>query len=154
MVENQSFRGSQDEEYDVGPMQMGLGGGPFMYPSMMYQHSSEGNRFHVALQRQGGAFHNMSNKAESSFISRGVAASVDMGVDGSSLVDGWDMSAERGLLANGLTDDDILEMVCCILYIILLVNCSTLLQCLIIFEWENLYQLQISNYLPFLSIIF
>lgn len=110
MVENQSFPGSQDEEYDVGPMQMGLGGGPFMYPSMMYQHNSEGNRFHVAQQRQGGAFHNMSNKAESSFINRGAAASVDMGVDGSSLVDGWDMSAERGLLPNGLTDDDILEM--------------------------------------------
>jgi hypothetical protein len=111
MVENQSFRGSQDEEYDVGPMQMALGGGPFMYPSMMYQHNSEGNRFHGAQQRQVGAFHNMSNKAESSFINRGVAASVDMGVDGSSLVDGWDLSAERGLVANGLTDDDILEMV-------------------------------------------
>ncbi|GJR44296.1 YTH domain-containing protein [Tanacetum coccineum] len=38
------------------------------------------------------------------------AASVDMGIDGSSLVDGWDMYAERGLHANGLTDDDILEM--------------------------------------------
>ncbi|KAJ0778889.1 putative YTH domain-containing protein [Helianthus annuus] len=67
---------------DMGPMHLG----PLMYPSF-YQHASPQNPF----------------------ISRSVD-DVDIGGDGSSLYDGWDMSAERSLHANALTDDDILDM--------------------------------------------
>ncbi|XP_076951854.1 uncharacterized protein LOC143625403 isoform X1 [Bidens hawaiensis] len=68
---------------DTGPMHLG----PLLYPSLYYQHTSHQNPF----------------------INRSVA-DVDTGSDGSVLYDGWDMSAERSLHANTLTDDDILEM--------------------------------------------
>ncbi|KAI3693578.1 hypothetical protein L1987_76525 [Smallanthus sonchifolius] len=68
---------------DVGPMHLG----PLIYPSLFYQHTSQQN----------------------SFINRSVA-DVDNGGDGSLLYDGWDMSAERSLHSNALTDDDILDM--------------------------------------------
>ncbi|KAJ9549998.1 hypothetical protein OSB04_022541 [Centaurea solstitialis] len=105
----ETFCGLQDEECDVDPMHMALASGPLIYPSMFYPHKSEANIFHLAQQRQAGAFHNPSNTPDSSFIKRS-AASVDMGGDSSLLYDGWDLSAERSRHANALTDDDILEM--------------------------------------------
>lgn len=69
---------------DAGPMHLG----PLIYPSLFYQHTSQQN----------------------SFIDRSVA-DVDIGGDASLLYDGWDMSSERSVHANALTDDDILDMV-------------------------------------------
>lgn len=105
------------EEYNLSSMHMTWTS--MLYPSLLYQHKAEANRFHLAHQRSTGPFlpENLPISSGPSKVTRvkhprisGNFTSVQVDHDMSSGFDVWNMSAERSPLASTLTEDDILEM--------------------------------------------
>ncbi len=103
-----------DEEYNVPPVHMSWSRTPMLYPSLLYPHQPEANRFHLGHQSSTGVIFPKnppittgSSKVEGMKRSRinGDLSNLQVDMDMSSRFDVW------GLSASTLTEDDFLDMV-------------------------------------------
>lgn len=92
---------------------------PMLYPSLLYPHQADANRFHLANQSSTGAIFPKTlptttgaSKVERTKHSRinGDLSNLQVDMDMSSRFDVWGLSAESPF-ASSLTEDDFLEMV-------------------------------------------
>uniref|UniRef100_A0A2N9HA22 YTH domain-containing family protein n=1 Tax=Fagus sylvatica TaxID=28930 RepID=A0A2N9HA22_FAGSY len=102
-----------DEEYNVPPVHMSWSRTPMLYPSLLYPHQPEANRFHLGHQSSTGVIFPKnppittgSSKVEGMKRSRinGDLSNLQVDMDMSSRFDVW------GLSASTLTEDDFLDM--------------------------------------------
>lgn len=107
-----------DEEYNVAPLHMPWSRTPMLYPSLLYPHQAEVNRFHLAHQSSTGVIfpENLPITSGASKVARtkhsrsnGHLSSLQVDMDMSTRFDVWGLSAESPL-ASTLTEDDFLEM--------------------------------------------
>ncbi|XP_030947346.1 YTH domain-containing protein 1 isoform X1 [Quercus lobata] len=107
-----------NEEYNVPPVHMPWSRTPMLYPSLLYPHQPEANRFHLGYQSSTGVmFPNNppittgSSQVDGTKCSRinGDLSNLQVDVDMSSRYEVWGLSAESPFTST-LTDDDFLEM--------------------------------------------
>ncbi|KAE8055204.1 hypothetical protein FH972_012062 [Carpinus fangiana] len=107
-----------DEDYNVPQTYMSWSRTPMLYPSLLYPHQADANRFHLANQSSTGVIFPKNlpittgaSKVERTKHSRisGDLTNLQVDVDMSSHFDVWGLSAESPF-ASTLTEDDFLEM--------------------------------------------
>ncbi|XP_062147076.1 uncharacterized protein LOC133854824 isoform X1 [Alnus glutinosa] len=107
-----------DEEYNVPQTYMSWSRSPMLYPSLLYPHQADANRFHLASQSSTGSIFpkNLPVTTGASKFERtkhshikGDLSNLQVDMDMSSHLDVWGLSAESPF-ASTLTEDDFLEM--------------------------------------------